>query len=158
MHCSAFCWASKGNSRQIAFASGILIKRTHLTLIAKSLDRFSCRSLCGTSEQKRPYGELGSVGKSNSCCCVSVHSGLGEISPGCGCSEDIVDEIVAELKRRMRERGDTAQIKRTEETLKRLALVDAKLVSLSYYILLEIERIGYDWNKELGKPQPQVRI
>lgn len=69
-----------------------------------------------------------------------------------------MDEIVAELKRRMRERGDTAQIKRTEETLKRLALVDAKLVSLSYYILLEIERIGYDWNKELGKPQPQVRI
>lgn len=68
-----------------------------------------------------------------------------------------MDEIVAELKRRMRERGDTAQIKRTEETLKRLALVDAKLVSLSY-ILLEIERIGYDWNKELGKPQPQVRI
>ena len=157
MHDWSVLLASKDNSRQIAFANEILLKRTHLTLIAESLDRFSCRSLCGTSEQKRPYGELGSVGKSNSCCCVSVHSGLGEISPGCGCSEDIVDEIVAELKRRMRERGDTAQIKRTEETLKRLALVDAKLVSLSY-ILLGIERIGYNWYKGLGKPQPQVRI
>jgi hypothetical protein len=39
-----------------------------------------------------------------------------------------VDLIVHELKRRMRERGDTAQINRAEETLARLAEVDTKLV------------------------------
>jgi hypothetical protein len=39
-----------------------------------------------------------------------------------------VDFIVTELKKRMRERGDTAQIKRSEETLVRLDEVDAKLV------------------------------
>ena len=39
-----------------------------------------------------------------------------------------MDLIVTELKMRMRERGDTAQIKRSEETLGRLDEVDAKLV------------------------------
>jgi hypothetical protein len=39
-----------------------------------------------------------------------------------------VDLIVTELKRRMRERGDTAQIQRAEQTLVRLDEVDAKLV------------------------------
>jgi hypothetical protein len=39
-----------------------------------------------------------------------------------------VDLIVTELKKRMRERGDTAQIQQSEETLVRLDEVDAKLV------------------------------
>ena len=41
-----------------------------------------------------------------------------------------VDEIVNELKYRMRLRGDTAQIQRAEQTLLRLENVDGKLVSL----------------------------
>mmetsp|Transcript_40216 Transcript_40216/g.83778 ORF Transcript_40216/g.83778 Transcript_40216/m.83778 type:complete len:157 (+) Transcript_40216:155-625(+) len=84
-------------------------------------------NLCGTNSQKRPYGELGSVGKGNCCCCVNVVSGIGEISPGCGCEEEKVDLIVIELKKRMRIRGDTAQIQRAEETLKRLDDIDAKI-------------------------------
>ena len=80
--------------------------------------------------EKRPYGELGSVSKGNCCCCVSANSGLGEIQPGCGCDEARVDEIVTELKTRMRARGDTAQILRSEETLQRLDQLDAKLVRI----------------------------
>lgn len=82
---------------------------------------------------KHPYGELGSVERGNCCCCVSADSAFGPISPGCGCDADKVDDIVTVLKERVRARGDTAQIKRTEETLERLQQVDAKLVrSLEY--------------------------
>jgi hypothetical protein len=77
---------------------------------------------------KRPYGELGSVDRSTCLCCISAESAFGPLSPGCGCDEEMVDLIVHELKRRMRERGDTAQIMRAEETLARLDEVDAKLV------------------------------
>jgi hypothetical protein len=55
-------------------------------------------------------------------------SSFGEISPGCGCEREIVDQIVTELKTRMRNRGDTAQIQRAEQTLKRLGVVESKLV------------------------------
>lgn len=84
--------------------------------------------LCGNHVSKRPYGELGSVDRSNFCCCVSAESAFGPVSPGCGCEAEKVDEIVAELKKRMRSRGDTAQIQRAEQTLERLDEVDAKLV------------------------------
>ena len=60
---------------------------------------------------------------------MSAHSGFGEISPGCGCDEDAVDEIVSELKQRIRDRGDTAQIIRAEETLSKLGEIESKLVS-----------------------------
>ena len=85
-------------------------------------------AICGKAESKRPYGELGSVDRSNCCCCVGVNSACGPISPGCGCNPEKVDDIVGELKGRMRTRGDTAQIQRTEQTLQRLDEVDAKLV------------------------------
>jgi hypothetical protein len=84
-------------------------------------------SICGKTELKAPYGELGSVGKSNCCCFVSVTGGVGEMCIGCGCSNKKVDEIVFELKERIRGRGDTAQIKRQEDTLKRLDDVESKL-------------------------------
>ena len=79
------------------------------------------------SESKRPYGELGSVAKSNCFCCVAVTSSFGDISPGCGCDEGTVDEIVEELKARQRGRGDTAQIQRTEQIKERLDDMDNKL-------------------------------
>ncbi|GKY96153.1 hypothetical protein MPSEU_000575300 [Mayamaea pseudoterrestris] len=83
--------------------------------------------LCGTHTSKRPYAELGSVDRGNCLCCVSVESALGAISPGCGCDERRVDEIVLELKHRMRQRGDAAQVRMAEATLDRLEQVDAKL-------------------------------
>jgi hypothetical protein len=85
-------------------------------------------NLCGKDVAKHPYGELGSVGRGNCFCCVSADSAFGPISPGCGCDSEKVDDIVTVLKERVRARGDTAQIKRAEETLERLQEVDAKLV------------------------------
>jgi hypothetical protein len=52
---------------------------------------------------------------------------LGSISPGCGCNEERVDEIVDELRKRIRERGDVAQLHRTEQTLKRLDEMEKKI-------------------------------
>lgn len=83
---------------------------------------------CATTNSRRPYGELGSVSATKQCCgCHSVTSGLGGFSPGWGCDEDLVDEIVAELKVRMKERGDTGNIQRQEITLALLREQDAKL-------------------------------
>lgn len=59
---------------------------------------------------------------------MSVVTSFGEISPGCGCESQVVDEIVTELKKRMRNRCDTAQIQRVELTLNRLDIVESKLV------------------------------
>jgi len=76
-------------------------------------------SCCSASVQRRPYGELGSVDKINQCGCLhSVSSGLGPMLPGCGCQEDLVEEVVEELKKRMKARGDTGNIQRQEETIR----------------------------------------
>jgi hypothetical protein len=83
--------------------------------------------LCGTHTSRRPYGELGGVDRSSCCCFVTAVSAFGPISPGCGCNEDGVDEIVTEFKRRLRHRGDVLQWRQTELALERLDEVDAKL-------------------------------
>mmetsp|Transcript_16860 Transcript_16860/g.37220 ORF Transcript_16860/g.37220 Transcript_16860/m.37220 type:complete len:168 (+) Transcript_16860:51-554(+) len=78
---------------------------------------------CCTSTKRAPYGEIGAVEKGNVLCCVGISmpmTGSGEaaqpISPGCGCSEALVNEIVEELKKRIQARGDQGQIQRTEQT------------------------------------------
>jgi hypothetical protein len=63
-----------------------------------------------------------------------VSSGFGEISPGCGCDEEQVDKIVADLKARVRVRGDTGQIQLSEQTLEKLKVLDAKLVRLQPHL------------------------
>jgi hypothetical protein len=83
--------------------------------------------MCGAHISKRPYTELGSVDRGNCLCFVSAESALGPVSPGCGCDEDLVDDIVSEFKKRIRYRGDVAQVRQAEQTLKRLEEVDAKL-------------------------------
>ena len=75
--------------------------------------------LCNV-DSRRPYGELQSVDKANCFCCIGVASALlqsGPVCPGMGCDNDYVNEIVTEMKKRMKERGDTAQLLRTEEAL-----------------------------------------
>lgn len=84
---------------------------------------------CFSAENKRmPYGELGSVEHSTACgCCHGFNSNLSpsdengqksSISPGCGCEADLVQEIVEELKKRMKGRGDTGNILRAEDALR----------------------------------------
>jgi len=73
---------------------------------------------CSASKQRRPYGELGSVDATRCCFCfTSVSTNFGALSPGCGCETDLVEEIAAELKQRMKARGDTGNIQRQEETI-----------------------------------------
>jgi hypothetical protein len=112
----------------LPFTFGAIPYKTTLLLDKEEVTKTDI-TLCGKVESKRPYGELGSVDRSNCFCCVGVESAFGPISPGCGCEAAKVDDVVVELKGRMRTRGDTAQIQRAEQTLQRLDEVDAKLVS-----------------------------
>eukprot|EP00903_Cladosiphon_okamuranus_P010634 g10056.t1 len=84
----------------------------------------------------RPYGELGSVERKNVCCCIGFTSnlsptsdggGLAPIVPGNCCETTLVDEIVAELKMRMKTRGDTGNILRAEENLREIKHLHAKV-------------------------------
>jgi hypothetical protein len=60
----------------------------------------------------------------------------GSISPGCGCNGDAVDEIAREVRARIRERGDTAQMIRAEQTLQRLEGMEGKLDTLLHALSL----------------------
>lgn len=83
---------------------------------------------CSTTNSRRPYGELGTVDKMTSCgCCVSFKFGDAVLSPECGCANSLVTEIVAELKARMKQRGDTGQIQRTEAVLNEVHNIRAEL-------------------------------
>lgn len=76
---------------------------------------------CYSVNTRRPYGELGSVDKVKYCGCSGVSSNLTKSMPifiGWGCDDVGVTEIVDELKKRMKARGDTGQIRRTEQALK----------------------------------------
>ena len=82
------------------------------------------KDCCNTATERRPYGELESVDKLTSCgICATFNFGGTPISPGCGCSEQLVDEIVTELKARMKARGDTGQIRRAEQQLREIQVV-----------------------------------
>lgn len=86
------------------------------------------KTCCSNSTERRPYGQLGSVDEAKQCgCCVLVSSNLGMINPGWGCEEDVVSEIVVELKQRMKARGDTGNIQRQEATHRLLQHQDIKL-------------------------------
>jgi hypothetical protein len=81
--------------------------------------------------QRRPYGELGSVDKNNCLCCIGYSSGFtAPIYPGCGCDDHLVTEIVEELKRRMKARGDTGQIRRAEQALDEIASLRGELAEV----------------------------
>jgi len=95
---------------------------------------------------KLSYGEIGSVDKGNCCCFVSFGGGVGEIYPGCGCDNDKVDEIVTDLKARIRGRGDTAQIRHQEDALKRLDVVDAKLDLILKHMNIPTSEVMTDRN------------
>ena len=91
---------------------------------------------CDTQVKRMPYGQLGSVDKMTSCgCLIGVQSNLTSaaegISPGCGCETAVVEEIVAELKARMKARGDTGNIKRAEQTIDLVSQVQVSVTALT---------------------------
>lgn len=95
-------------------------------------------SCFGTVSKRLPYGELGMVDKITACgCCIGFRSNLSDINPktkklqpitpGCGCESTLVEEIVAELKLRMKGRGDTGNIHRSEEAIIRMRYLNEKM-------------------------------
>ncbi len=66
-----------------------------------------------------------------------MKSSFGEICPGCGCSTELVDDVVEDLKKRQRGRGDTAQIKRAEQTIERLEVLEGKIDLILNHLSIE---------------------
>ena len=97
--------------------------------------------LCRGSS-RRPYGELGSVDVVR-CCCFSGFSSsitplggsgfppLEALCPGSGCDDAAVEEIVAELRARVKRRGDEGQIKETEAVGRDVLALRADVAALS---------------------------
>lgn len=76
---------------------------------------------------RMPYGELGNVSQTKMCCCTGFSSGLISITPGNCCETSLVGAVVRELQDRMKARGDTGNIKRTEENALQLSHLHAKV-------------------------------
>ena len=98
---------------------------------------------CCHSVQKRPYAQLGHVDSNQACgCCWGVTSDLtgyeGEISPGCGCSEGLVKEIIEELQARKLGRGNVAQLKAQEQLAARVDHMDAKLDAILKHLSIPV--------------------
>jgi hypothetical protein len=81
---------------------------------------------CTTNRSRVAYGEL-NVDRVNSCgCCYAVNG----MSPGCGCDQQMVDEIAHELQLRVGARGNTGQIQRAEETKIILERLESKMENM----------------------------
>jgi len=100
---------------------------------------------CSTVNQRRPYGELGSVDKIT-CCGIfnSFQFGDSTVCPGCGCEGSKVEEIVHELKLRMKARGDTGQIKRAEQMLGEIQILKAQSQNVDAKLDLILKHLGLD--------------
>lgn len=91
-----------------------------------------CFGIC-TQKKRGPYGELGTVDASTTCCFYGF--GAASLMPqgqpvqctGCGCEKQKVDALVLELKRRQEMRGDRAKIRLQETTVDSLKLLHQKV-------------------------------
>lgn len=111
---------------------GFMGTKTLLLEPEEAVATIECCNVCDLTT-RRPYGELGSVDETNFLCCTGFQSDLTKgmpICPGWGCERELSADIVRELKARMKVRGDTGQIKRSEETLKEVQLLREEVGSL----------------------------
>ena len=96
---------------------------------------------CANSTEKRPYAQLNDVNKTTCCCFLGVSSALNDgkpISPGCGCNETLVDELVMELQKRKEGRGNIAQVKIAERAFALQRDMDTKLDKIMTHLKLPI--------------------
>mmetsp|Transcript_19220 Transcript_19220/g.27038 ORF Transcript_19220/g.27038 Transcript_19220/m.27038 type:complete len:184 (-) Transcript_19220:245-796(-) len=91
---------------------------------------YSVSGGCCDVNTRRPYGELGSVDVINCLCCNGVTSDIFKGYPLFLNDTHKSATIVAELKKRMKERGDTGQIRRTEETLSEVKALKSEVAQL----------------------------
>ena len=97
---------------------------------------YTQNNCCQNSVERRPYAQLGDVQHIKCCLCLrGVKTDLGgegkggsmPISPGCGCSDDLVQEIAEELQRRKVGRGNIAQLRQQELQIAYTKDLNAKL-------------------------------
>lgn len=84
---------------------------------------------CSKSNERTPYAQLGAVEVETTCLCCSE---LPEVAtPGCGCSNALVEEIANELQARKVQRGNIAQFKMQENLINEMLklTVKAKLLA-----------------------------
>ena len=94
---------------------------------------------------RRPYGELGSVDAGNCLCFTGVASGLTKgqpLCPGAGCDKVFVGEIVGEMKRRMKQRGDTGQVQRAEVMLDQVRSLQEEVSGMRADLRLVMEHLN----------------
>merc|ERR1740121_1242095 len=82
-------------------------------------------NMCGRTSSRTPYGNLGSVETELAFCCC--HSLPDVANPGCGCNEELVDEIAGELQERKVMRGNIAQMKQQENIIKEVLQLEVKM-------------------------------
>lgn len=117
--------------------------------------RFTHKSCCVNIDSKRPYGELGSVDEVDCCGCFKGFSTdlLGKqgaaLFPGNGCNSALRDELVKELKLRMRARGETGLVKRAEQQ-------DANMMYVKEVVKKMAEKLGCDISY-LVDPNPYAK-
>uniref|UniRef100_A0A6U3CCT7 Uncharacterized protein n=1 Tax=Lotharella globosa TaxID=91324 RepID=A0A6U3CCT7_9EUKA len=92
---------------------------------------------CNCGEEKHyPYGELSGVGEVKQCCCCPainpgfVQEGETPFMLGCCGDQEITTEVVEELKKRTRARGDIGQMKKTEQIKEDMNVLLAKVSKL----------------------------
>ena len=100
---------------------------------------------CNTLERDFPYAELSGVGPNNACgCCVGV-IGVGNgpenpvLQPGCPCccQTQLVNDFVAAIKKRIRGRGDMAQLAISKKIASDVAALNVKIDIIMAHLNLE---------------------
>lgn len=103
-----------------------------------------CMCGCSTENKRLPYADLSSVELQNACgCCYSfLTPAFGPIVPGCGCRQDLVKEIVQELRTRLQSRGATADIQRAEQCLAMLHDLTSRVAGIETKLDLILNSIS----------------
>lgn len=65
-------------------------------------------------------------------CCT-----IGPVSPGFGCDEELVMEVVEDLKKRQQGRGDQGQIQRQEVMMEEIEAINTKLDAIMDHLKME---------------------
>ena len=79
---------------------------------------------------------MGAIDEQNGCCTKTLLIGgladgpQGGISPGCGCADENVSVIFEDLKKRVRNRGDAAQLRFAEATYESVSELQRKVATL----------------------------
>ena len=135
----------------VALIPGIIGKKT---LMLESEELVLQTECCYYDDiSRKPYGEVGSVEKMSLCCCSCLYWEKRVKCPlavGWGCEGERVDEIVGELHKRMKARGDTGQIQKLEEVMEEVQRLKREMKGMNVSMELLLNHFGLE--KPVGAP------